>query len=155
MSREELENFIRKEGIDARILTFKEHTMTVESAERQLKVAREKIVKTVLFVDEKGVPVLAIVTGDKRVDEAKLAAACGAKNLRITRPSSVKHLTGYEAGALPPIGHKRDIKTFIDPKVMVFNKVYGGGGAVNSLLEINPQDIRKLTNAEVADISEP
>jgi len=154
LPREKLEAFIREEGVNAKILTFKEQTMTVKSAARQLGVNREKIVKSVLFVDENGVPVLAIVTGDRRVSERKLAVACGAQKVRIARPSSIKHLTGYEAGALPPIGHKKSIRTFIDPKVMSFNKVYGGGGAINALLEISPQDIRRLTNAKVVDISE-
>ena len=154
LSREKLEALIRKEGLNAKILTFKEPTITVESAARQLGVNREKIIKTMLFVDEKGVPILAIVTGDRRVSETKLAVACNTQKVRIARPSSVKHLTGYEAGALPPIGHKRSIRTFIDPKVMSLNKVYGGGGEINALLEVSPQDIKRLTNAKVVDISE-
>jgi Cys-tRNA(Pro)/Cys-tRNA(Cys) deacylase len=66
----------------------------------------------------------------------------------------VKSLTGYEAGALPPFGHRKPIRTVIDPKVMVFERVYGGGGAINALLEMDPQDIKRLTNAEVVDVSE-
>lgn len=154
LSREKLEILIRKKCLNAKILTFKEPTITVESAERQLGVNREKIIKTMLFIDERGIPILAIVTGDRRVSEVKLAVACGAEKVRIARPSSVKHLTGYEAGALPPIGHKKRIRTFVDPKVMSFNKVYGGGGEINALLEISPQDIKRLTNARVVDISE-
>ena len=37
---------------------------------------------------------------------------------------------------------------------MSFDKVYGGGGAVNALLEIDPRDIKRLTEAGVMDISE-
>jgi len=154
MSSEKLEAYLRKEGINARILTFKKHTMTVEDAERQLGISRERIIKSMLFVDEKGVPIVGIVTGDKKVSEEKLMEVYGAQKVKIARPSAVKSLTGYEVGALPPVGHKRTFRTFIDPKVMTFDKVYGGGGAINALLEINPQDIKRLTNAEAVDISE-
>ncbi len=154
MSREKLAGYLRNEGVNARILTFKKHTMTVEDAERQLGIGRERIIKSMLFVDEMGVPVLGIVTGDKKVSEKKLLEVYGAQRVKIARPSAVKSLTGYEVGALPPVGHKRAVKTFIDPKVMTFDKVYGGGGAINALLEIDPRDVKRLTEAEVVDISE-
>jgi len=154
MSSEKLEAYLQREGVNARILTFEKHTMTVEDAERQLGISRERIIKSMLFVDEKGVPIVGIVTGDKKVSEEKLMEVYGAQKVKIARPSAVKSLTGYEVGALPPVGHKRTFRTFIDPKVMTFDKVYGGGGAINALLEINPQDIKRLTNAEAVDISE-
>lgn len=37
---------------------------------------------------------------------------------------------------------------------MTFGRVYGGGGAINALLEIDPRDVKRLTKAEVVDISE-
>jgi Cys-tRNA(Pro) deacylase len=153
MSHEKLEAFLRKEGVNARILMFKKHTMTVEDAEKQLGISRERIIKSMLFVDEKGVPIVGIVTGDKKVSEEKLMKVY-ARKVKIARPTAVKSLTGYEIGALPPVGHKKKIRTFIDPKVMTFDKVYGGGGAINALLEIDPRDIKRLTDAEVVDISE-
>ena len=154
MSREKLEAYLQKEGVNAKILTFRKHTMTVEDAEKQLGVNRERIIKSMLFVDEKGVPMVGIVTGDKKVSEEKLMEIYGARRVKIARPSAVKSLTGYEVGALPPVGYKRVIRTFVDPKVMTFDKVYGGGGTIKALLKIDPRDIKRLTNAEVVNISE-
>jgi Cys-tRNA(Pro) deacylase len=153
LSREKLEIYLRKERVTARILTFKNHTITVEDAEKRLGVDRRRIIKSMLFVDEKDVPMFGIVTGDRKVSEKKLMTVFGALRVKIARPSTVKSLTGYEVGALPPVGHKMKIRTVIDPKVMAFEKVHGGGGATNALLEIAPRDIRRLTNAEVVDIS--
>ena len=152
MSSEDLRRYLRKMGVDARILTFERHTMTVEAAERRLGVSRERIIKTIVFIDDKGNPVLGIVSGDKKVSSRKLARACGAREVRIARPSVVKELTGYEVGAMPPVAHKKPMRVFIDPKVMSFERVYGGGGAINALLEIRPEDIKRLTNAEIVDI---
>jgi len=154
MSKERLEAYLKEKCVaSARILTFKRPTITVEDAEKQLGIPREKIIKSMIFTDENGVPVLGIVTGDKMVDEEKLTKACGAKRIKIARPSAVKNLTGYEVGAMPPVGFKKTIRTFIDPKVLSFDKVYGGGGAINALLEIDPQDIKKLISGKVVDIS--
>lgn len=153
MSREKLEIYLRKEKVNAKILTFKNHTITVEAAEKRLGVDRKRIIKSMLFLDEKDVPIFGIVTGDRKVSEKKLMTVFGAIRVKIGRPSTVKSLTGYEVGALPPVGHKMKIRTVIDPKVMTFEKVYGGGGATNALLEIDPCDVQRLTNAEVVDIS--
>jgi len=155
LTSDDLERYLREGGVDYRILEFEGHTMTVEATERQLGVDRGCIIKSMLYVDERGRPLLAIVTGDRLVDEAKLASVCGVERVRRARPRAVKSLTGYEVGALPPLGHKKPIRTIIDSRVMRLERVYGGGGAINRLLEISPRDIERLTQAEVADISKP
>jgi prolyl-tRNA editing enzyme YbaK/EbsC (Cys-tRNA(Pro) deacylase) len=39
--------------------------MTVDAAVRRLGVSREKIIKSMLFIEGGGLPVLGIVTGDR------------------------------------------------------------------------------------------
>ncbi|MEM3627350.1 MAG: aminoacyl-tRNA deacylase [Candidatus Bathyarchaeia archaeon] len=153
MSDKDLEECLKKNGVESRFFKFEEHTMTVDAAVSRLGVSRERIVKSILFIDDAGLPVLGLVSGDKMVDEKKLAKACGAKKVRRANPVEVKEFTGYEVGAVPPVGHKTQIRTFIDEKVMGFEKVVGGGGKINMLLEINPAEIRRLTKGEVVDIS--
>ncbi|MBO3803363.1 MAG: YbaK/EbsC family protein [Candidatus Brockarchaeota archaeon] len=151
---ENLREYLKREGVEARFLKFEEHTMTVEAAEQRLGVSREKIIKSMLFVDDKGSPVLGIVTGDRRVSAKKLAAACGAKKVRRADPDEVKRFTGYDVGAVPPVGHKARIRTFVDRGVMGRSRVIGGGGEVNVLLEIDPNEIKRLAGCEIVDISE-
>jgi prolyl-tRNA editing enzyme YbaK/EbsC (Cys-tRNA(Pro) deacylase) len=64
--------------------------MTVDAATNRLGMSHEKIIKSMLFIDDAGFPVLGIVTGDKRVSEKKLAAACGAQKVRRANPAEVK-----------------------------------------------------------------
>ena len=154
MSLKTLKEYLERMGVDAKFFKFEEHTMTVDAAVSRLGVSRERIVKSILFIDDAGLPVLAIVTGDKRVSGKKLAVACGARRVGRANPAEVREFTGYDVGGVPPVGHKRHIRTFIDEKVMGFDSVIGGGGEINTLLEISPTEIKKLTNAEVKDISE-
>jgi prolyl-tRNA editing enzyme YbaK/EbsC (Cys-tRNA(Pro) deacylase) len=37
---------------------------------------------------------------------------------------------------------------------MSFNRVYGGSGSAEALMEIDPHDIARLSDAKVADICE-
>lgn len=79
MSSESLKRYLKKMGVDARFFKFEEHTMTVDAAANRLEISRERIIKSIIFVDGTGSPVLSIVTGDKRVNKKKLATACRAK----------------------------------------------------------------------------
>lgn len=149
-----LSEYVKRMDVKARFLKFEEHTMTVDAAARRMGVKRENIIKSMLFVDDAGLPILGIVTGDRRVNEKKLAMACGTKKVRRANPDEVKEFTGYDVGAVPPVGHKAQIRTFLDKRVMNLDDVIGGGGEINVLLEINPTEIKRLTNGEVRDISE-
>jgi len=153
MSSKQLQQYLKKNGADAEFFKFEEHTMTVDAAVSRLGVSRKNIIKSILFIDDSGSPVLGVVVGDKKVDEQKLALACGAKSVRRANPVEVKEFTGYDVGAVPPIGHKKEIKTFVDGKVMALSRVIGGGGEINTLLEMNTEDVRRLTNAQVKHIS--
>ena len=97
--------------------------MTVDAAVSRLGVSREKTIKSILFVDDAGLPVLGILTGNKRESEKKLAMACGAKKVRRANPAKVKEFTGYDVGTVPPVGHKTPIRTFVDEKVMRFERL--------------------------------
>jgi len=153
---ENLENYLRQNRVEAKIIKFEHPTSTVEEAEKALGVSKEQIIKTVIFTDENGVPIAAMVTGDQRVNEQKLAEMLGNTRVKIARPSAVRNITGYDAGGVPPVGHTQQsrIMYLIDRKVMTFDKVYGGGGTNFTMLEISPKDIKRLTNARIVDITE-
>ncbi|MEM3087841.1 MAG: YbaK/EbsC family protein, partial [Candidatus Bathyarchaeia archaeon] len=122
---ENLENYLRQNRVEARIIKFKNPTSTVEEAEKALGVNKEQIIKTIIFTTEKGLPIAAIVTGDQRVNEQKLIEVLGAQRVKIARLSAVKSITGYDVGGVPPVGHsqKTRITYLIDRKVMTFDKV--------------------------------
>jgi len=153
-SLNDLKRFLEAANVEARFFRFEEHTMTVDAAAKQVGVSRERIIKSILFIGDDGLPILAIVTGDRRVDEGKLARASGVKKVRRATRSEVKYFTGYNVGAVPPVGHKMKIKTIIDKKVLNFDKVIGGGGEINTLMEIKTTDLKRLAEAKIEDISE-
>jgi Cys-tRNA(Pro) deacylase len=154
LSSETLLQYLRQEGIHGRILSFQRPTTTVAEAVQALGIGGNQILKSVLFVDETGRPVLALVPGHKRVCISKLETASGARRLRIAREQDVEGYTGYKAGALPPIGHRSRIPTYADHAVLSQKVVYCGGGDRDKLLEISALDVIRISSATVADISE-
>lgn len=153
MPTEELHDYLRSEGVEVKFHTFTEHTMTVNAAVKQLDVSPEKIIKSMLFIDNNGHPLLAIVPGSRRVSRKKLARIRQVQSVRRATPFEVKSFTGFNVGAVPPVGHKQPLPTFIDEQSMEFATVIGGGGSTNTLLEINPADVQRLSKATIHDIS--
>ena len=67
----------------------------------------------------------------------------------------MQRITGYPVGGVAPVGHAEPVPVVIDQAVMRLPVAYGGGGADEVLLEIEPFAILRLTGATVADIADP
>lgn len=153
MDEEDLQRFLDAKGIDAEIIRLGRKTKTVEQAAAALQTSKDKIIKTLTFIDGTGKPILAIVTGKDSVDPKKLAKAIDTIGVRMATPTEAKRCSGYSVGGVPPVGHKMKIRTVIDMKVVRKKFVYGGGGSDNSLLRIRPWDIKRLQDALIKSIT--
>lgn len=150
MKVEELKKYLNKKGADATFYEFSESTLSVEDSAEQLDIDPEKIVKSLVFKDEEDSPLLAVVSGVKRVDEEKLSKAHGSE-VKMAKAREVEDFTGYKIGEVPPVGH--DFKTFMDLEVIDFDTVVAGGGSTHTLVELDPEDILNISNAELAEIT--
>ena len=69
-------------------------------------------IKTLVMVADVK-PVMALLRGDQQLDDAKLAAATSAAEVRPARPEEIRDWLGADAGSLGPIGVD-DIPIFAD-----------------------------------------
>ena len=152
----ELEEFIAQEAIEATLVYPDRPTPTVEAAAAAVGTRPEQIVKSLLFfVDDH--PVLAISCGVDRIDRRSLAAhfGVGRKRVRLAVPEEVEVITGYAVGAVPPFGHIQNLQVFLDQRVLRQTSIFAGGGSEDSLLEITPQELTRVTSAVVLDLQSP
>jgi Cys-tRNA(Pro) deacylase len=150
-----VQEYIQAQGLTARLIAPETAMPTVPLAAAALGVAEGQIVKTIVFEGKKGsgTVAVAIVTGDARVDRAKVAAVLALPTLKLASPETVSTIIGYEVGGVPPVAHASVVPVVVDPRVLTHEKVYGGGGDDFHMLEIAPQDIVRLTHAVVADVT--
>ncbi|MGC8974777.1 MAG: aminoacyl-tRNA deacylase [Thermoprotei archaeon] len=149
--REYLRRLLENAGIWHHFYEFSEHTMTVEAAAKQLGISPEKIIKTLVVINERNQPLIAIVPGNKRLDLNKLRLLTGSK-VRMAKAREVEEITGYPVGAIPPVGH--EITTYVDRNILKHEKVVGGGGDTHTLVELKTEDLTRLTKAVISDIAE-
>jgi Cys-tRNA(Pro) deacylase len=148
-----LEQLIAAGEIDAELVEPGVPTPTVPDAAAALGVEERQIVKSLLFAAKSGEVVLAILSGASKVSRPLLQEITGLRGLKLADPVVVLEQTGYPAGGTPPVGHTSRLDVVIDSGVMELPVVYGGGGRIDALLKIRPDEIARVTRARVAPIA--
>ena len=155
MTHRDLQQFLDTHGVEATILTLDDHTETVVDAARVLGVETDQIIKSLVFTVGE-TPLLVINNGLARIDRRKLAAALGVgrRQVKFAELDRVLALTGYEVGSMPPFGHRKKLRTMIDPAVIKRAEIFGGGGSRNAMLRLTSAELLRMTAGEVLPVSE-
>ena len=89
---------------------------TIEEVSQFLGVGPEQLVKTLLYQAD-GRMVAALVRGDRELNEAKLARAVGAVQLRMATAEEIREVTGAPVGFSGPVGLPEDVLIVADYEV--------------------------------------
>lgn len=136
----------RAEGLDVAPISFPAGTKTAVDAARAIGVDVGQIVKSLVFrVD--GRPVMALVPGDRRVDEGLLAAAAGGEVVERMDAASVREATGFSIGGVAPIGHA--LPVYVDAGIASYEEVWVAAGTGTDVFAIAPADLVRVTRGKV------
>jgi Cys-tRNA(Pro) deacylase len=143
---------LREAAIEARIEEFAEGTPTARAAAAAVGCDESEIVKTLVLVAD-GAYVLALVPGDRRADEAAVAAAAGAATVRVARAEEVQHATGFVAGGVAPFPQRAVTRTFIDRSLLGHELVWIGAGTPTHMAALPPAELVRLSGAQPVDLT--
>lgn len=127
---------------------------TSQEAADALGVAVGQIAKSVIFrrkADDAAV--LVVTSGDRRVDEKRVAALTGA--LGRADADFVKAKTGFSIGGVAPLAHLTPPVTLIDRDLFRFDEIWAAAGHPNGVFRLAPAQLEALTGAPVADVVQP
>ena len=124
---------------------------TVEEVAAFLGVTNDRLLKTLVFWAG-GDPVLAVVPGDRELNEAKLSRVLGGQPVRLAAAAEIEQLTGGPLGFTGPVGLESRIRTLYDPTVAEGRNYVAGGNKLDVHL-VNVRLGRDLKAAERADIA--
>ena len=141
---------LRAAGVEARVEEFPEGTHTAQDAAEAVGCELEQIVKTLVLVAD-GAYVLALVPGDRRLDEAAAAAAVPADHVRTARAEEVVHATGFEPGGVAPFPQRAVTLALIDTSLLRHDVVWIGAGTPRHVAGLAPADLQKLARARGVD----
>lgn len=113
-----------------------------------------QIVKT-LVVYVTGAAHLALVAGDRRLDDRLMAAHAGTgrKQIKLADTGQVQDLTGYPVGGVSPFGLPAPLPVIADLSLRRFSLVWVAAGTPNAILPIALDDLARYVDAVFADIA--
>jgi prolyl-tRNA editing enzyme YbaK/EbsC (Cys-tRNA(Pro) deacylase) len=124
---------------------------TAQEAADALGVSVGQIAKSVVFKRKlDAAAVLVVASGDKRVDEHKVAALVGP----VGRADAefVKASTGFTIGGVAPVGHSTRPVLLIDRELFRFDELWAAAGHPNGVFRLSPAQLVELTAAPVQDV---
>ena len=143
---------LKRAGVDARVEEFPEGTPTASAAAKAVGSSRAQIVKSLVFICD-GRPTLALVPGDRRADETKVATAAGARHARVARPDEVVAATGFEPGGVAPFPAPGISQVLMSRELLVHDCVWIGAGSERHMAGLAPLELERLTQARAADLT--
>ncbi|HLZ09290.1 MAG TPA: YbaK/EbsC family protein [Chloroflexota bacterium] len=138
-------------GHDVEILWSSETTRSAAEAAAALGTSVAQIVKSLVFLVD-GRPILALMSGVNRLDEAKLARAVGGTSVKRANADEVRSHTTFVIGGVPPISLNPEMRVVCDAQLTTFSVVYAAAGTPNHNFAVDPDRLVKLAGAEVADL---
>lgn len=144
-------HYLEPEGIE--VVELPADTSTAVLAAQALGTTVPAIAKSLLFLAD-GEPLLVLASGDRRVDARSLAREVGAKKVRMATPEQCIALAGYAVGGVPPVAHRRPLRTLFDRHLLEHEVVYAAAGAYNAVFAVAPERLQALTGAEITDATD-
>ena len=137
-------------SLDCEIVTLPDSTRTAAEAAAAVGCSVGEIAKSLVFrAGERAV--VAIMSGDHRLDSAKLSAALG-EEVNRADANFVRATTGFAIGGVPPLGHATPVPVFMDADLFRFDLIWAAAGSPFSVFAIEPARLRDAARATVLDL---
>lgn len=149
----DLEEYLEKQEVWYNFIEKPETIHTVDAAQKA-GIDLKRLTKSLVLLDDKKNPIMAIIPGDCKLSFKKVKNSIGTKKVRLVTFEEAKKYSGYLPGATPMVHHKVKMKVIIDEKLTKYDSIFGGGGVRTKLLELKTSDVVRLNKALMGDITE-
>jgi Cys-tRNA(Pro)/Cys-tRNA(Cys) deacylase len=146
--------------LDARRITYTAYELPVEKhgaleTAHLLNVEPASVFKTIVVTRAKPKkPLLVLVPGPASVDLKLLASALGEKKVFLSTEREAEQLTGLQAGGISPLALiNKGFQVVIDSSAKNYSAIHVSGGQRGLNIKLPVDDLIKLTNAHLAEIS--
>jgi Cys-tRNA(Pro)/Cys-tRNA(Cys) deacylase len=121
-------------------------------ASEAMGVSADRVFKT-LVAEVDGQLTVGVVPVAGQFDLKALAAAAGGKKARMADLAAAERATGYVAGGISPLGHRKRLPVVVDSSATGFDTIFCSAGRRGLEIEVAPSDLITLAQATVAAIA--
>ncbi len=141
-------------GLADTITEVDTHARTAQQAADALGCEVGQIVKSLVFADRGGNPLLVLAAGDVRVDEERVGALHGAP-VSLADARLVRETSGYAIGGVPPFGHERPLPALLDRNLRRHATVWAAAGTPRHVFSLSTEALRQTTGGHWSEVGSP
>lgn len=113
-----------------------------------------QMVKTLIFETGGVEHVLVMLAADKNAISGHLKKAIGSRNIKLAQPETVKRVTGYEIGSIPPFHWQPPgFRSFVDASLTLEDVLGVGAGVWGQEIMITPGGLVAASAALVVNLT--
>lgn len=151
-SAKRVQDILDAYGLGLVVVEFPAQTRTAQQAADAIGCELGQIAKSLIFRGKKTrQPVFVIASGKNRVDEKIIQEYVG-EEIEKADAAFVLEQTGFAIGGVPPVGHLKPIRPFIDEDLMSYAEIWAAAGTPFAVFKLRPSDLLKITDGRVISI---
>ncbi len=127
--------------------------LSAGSVARKIGFPLEATFKTLVARGERSGVVLAVVPGDRELDEKALARVLGDRRAGPVALQEVQPLTGYVRGGVTALACRKPYPVYLDASALRFATISVSAGRRGAQVLLAPLDYVRATQARVAEIA--
>lgn len=117
-----------------------------------LGVDENAVIKTLIFEDDKGSPMVVLMHGTHQVSAKALARHIGAKRVSPCEPKVADKHSGYQVGGTSPFGTRRAMPVYMQQSIADLDRLWINGGSRGFLVEISGADLVRVLEPTAVDV---
>ncbi|AET60919.1 Cys-tRNA(Pro) deacylase [Paenibacillus terrae] len=143
------------QNVNYKILSYDHQDGKIDGMNVAEKIGKspEAVFKT-LVAHSKQLLFVFVIPVHKELDLKKAAKSAGEKKIEMLPVKELQKHTGYIRGGCSPIGMKKLYPTFIDQPAVELETIVVSAGKIGTQLELSPQDLVQLIDAQFADLAQ-
>lgn len=147
-------SFLKDTDLSYEVIQTERATSAEESAAFQ-GIELHQLLRTIVLRRGEDDYLFVLVPGGRAIDWPKLRSHLGVSRLSLPDKDEAKAATGYERGAITPLGSENAWPVIADASIDAASTVAIGGGAHGVNLHVKAGELVAFLGAEVADVTKP
>ncbi len=126
----------------------------LEQAARERQQLSDQVIRSIVFRLGKDEFLMVLIAGDRQIAWPALRRYLGQSRLTMATEDEVRRVTGYERGAVAPLGLPRPMRILVDESVFTHEEISLGSGARGTAVIMTSSDLRRaLGSVEIIDLA--
>jgi Cys-tRNA(Pro) deacylase len=120
---------------------------------RETGLDEHLVLKTLVMEDDRGVPFLVLMHGDRQVSTRALARHIGARSVQPCDRQAVERHTGYRVGGVSPFGTRRRLPVYLESSASELDTLYVNGGKRGFIVGLRAADLLRLLEPRLVTVA--